>query len=103
MISGILVSLLILLYFCSPLAKFVFHPKDEPLLSYLRDDNIKIEPVWYLPIIPMVLVNGAEGIGTGWMTKIPNHNPREIIDNLLRMLKGDDPLPMVSIDGGKIR
>lgn len=49
----------------------------------------------------MVLVNGAEGIGTGWMTKIPNHNPREIIDNLLRMLKGDEPLPMVSIDGDK--
>lgn len=43
----------------------------------------------------MVLVNGADGIGTGWMTKIPNYNPREIIDNLLRMMDGGDPKPMV--------
>jgi len=48
-----------------------------------------------MPIIPMVLVNGAEGIGTGWMTKIPNHNPREVISNIKRMLRGEDPLPMV--------
>ena len=54
-----------------------------------------MEPVWYIPVIPMVLVNGADGIGTGWMTKIPNHNPREIIKNLQRMIKGDEPIPMV--------
>lgn len=43
----------------------------------------------------MVLVNGADGIGTGWMTKIPNYNPREIIENLYRMMDGADPKPMV--------
>lgn len=43
----------------------------------------------------MVLVNGADGIGTGWMTKIPNYNPREIIENLFRMMEGGDPKPMV--------
>lgn len=80
---------------CSPLTRMIFHPHDDPLLTYNRDDNLKVEPVWYIPVIPMVLVNGAEGIGTGWMTKIPNHNPREIIENLHRMIKGDDPLPMV--------
>lgn len=36
----------------------------------------------YMPIIPTVLVNGAEGIGTGWSTSIPNYNPRDIIANL---------------------
>jgi DNA gyrase/topoisomerase IV subunit A len=46
----------------------------------MLDDNQKIEPEWYMPIIPMVLVNGADGIGTGWMTKIPNFNPREIVE-----------------------
>lgn len=43
----------------------------------------------------MVLVNGADGIGTGWMTKIPNYNPREIIENLFRMMDDADPKPMV--------
>ena len=43
----------------------------------------------------MVLVNGADGIGTGWASKIPNYNPREIVENLLRMLEGREPKEMV--------
>lgn len=75
----------------SPLTRLIFHPHDDPLLSYQYEDNQKIEPVWYLPIIPMILVNGAEGIGTGWSTKIPNHNPREIIRALRKMIDGEAP------------
>lgn len=75
----------------SPLTRFIFHPQDDPLLQYLNEDNQKIEPLWYIPIIPMVLVNGTEGIGTGWSTKIPNHNPRQIIRSLRNMIHGDDP------------
>lgn len=45
----------------SPLTRLIFHPHDDPLLQYQVDDNQKIEPVWYIPIIPMVLVNGCEG------------------------------------------
>ncbi len=58
----------------------IFNPHDDAILKYMLDDNQKIEPEWYMPIIPMVLVNGADGIGTGWMTKIPNYNPREIVE-----------------------
>ena len=43
----------------------------------------------------MVLVNGAEGIGSGWSTFIPNYNPREIVKNIMRKLDGDDFLPMI--------
>lgn len=48
-----------------------------------------------MPILPMVLVNGAEGIGTGWSTRIHNYNPREIVENLKRMLRGEEPTRMV--------
>lgn len=72
----------------SPLAEHIFNPKDAPLLNTLYDDNQKIEPEYYVPLIPMVLVNGADGIGTGWMTKIPNFNPREIVKNIRRMIDG---------------
>lgn len=75
----------------SPLARLIFHPHDDPLVSYQYEDNQKIEPVWYIPIIPMVLINGCEGIGTGWSTKIANHNPRQIIRCLRRMIHGDEP------------
>jgi DNA topoisomerase-2 len=44
----------------------------------------------YMPILPMVLVNGAEGIGTGWSTYIPNYNPRDIVANIKRLLAGEE-------------
>lgn len=49
------------------------------------------EPEWYCPIIPMVLVNGAEGIGTGWSSNVPCFNPRELIANIRRMLNDQEP------------
>ncbi|XP_029370166.1 DNA topoisomerase 2-beta isoform X3 [Echeneis naucrates] len=79
----------------SPLAKLLFPAVDSNLLKFLYDDNQKVEPEWYIPIIPLVLVNGAEGIGTGWACKIPNYDPREIVNNINRMLNHQDPLPML--------
>lgn len=78
----------------SPLSRFLFHPEDDPLLKYLNDDGQSIEPEWYIPIIPMVMVNGSEGIGTGWSSYIPNFSPRDIVINLLRKLDGEPFLPM---------
>jgi len=79
----------------STLTRFIFDEKDDPILKYMFDDNQKIEPEYYVPLIPMVLVNGADGIGTGWMTRIPNFNPREIVRNIKRMISGDEPTPMM--------
>lgn len=72
----------------------IFHPDDDALLEYLDDDGQSIEPSYYVPIIPMVLVNGSEGIGTGWSTSIPTYNPREIINNLRLMIAGEQPVEM---------
>ena len=72
----------------SPLARHVFNENDDNILDYLMDDNLRIEPEWYIPILPMVLVNGADGIGVGWSTCVPNHNPRDIIRNIRGMLRG---------------
>ena len=86
----------------SPVTRAIFSQSDLPLLKQQTDDNQKIEPEWYMPILPMVLVNGADGIGTGWMTKIPNYNPREIVQNLRRIMDGDEPVPMVrGREGGR--
>lgn len=49
----------------------------------------------YMPILPMVLVNGAEGIGTGWSTYIPNYSPREIVANIKRLLAGEQQVAMI--------
>jgi len=72
-----------------PTTRMMFHPDDDPVLDYLDEEGQSIEPRWYCPILPMVLVNGADGIGTGWSTSVPNYNPRDIIRNMQRMLRGE--------------
>lgn len=67
----------------------IYNKDDFPILNHQQDDGIDIEPEYYAPIIPMVLVNGATGIGTGFSTLIPNYNPIEIIDNLINLLNDD--------------
>uniref|UniRef100_A0A8C6ZG45 DNA topoisomerase 2 n=1 Tax=Nothoprocta perdicaria TaxID=30464 RepID=A0A8C6ZG45_NOTPE len=79
----------------SPLARLVFPPMDDNVLRFLYDDNQRVEPEWYIPIIPMVLINGAEGIGTGWSCKIPNFDIREVVNNIRRLMDGEEPLPML--------
>lgn len=78
----------------SPFAKKIFHPADEPLLAHNYNEGKKIEPQTYVPTVPMVLINGADGIGTGWSSSIPNYNPEDIVANLKRMMEGEELLPM---------
>ena len=49
-----------------------------------------MEPEFYLPIIPMALVNGSEGIGTGWSSSIPCFNPRDLVDQIKKKINGED-------------
>ncbi|AQK54494.1 DNA topoisomerase 2 [Zea mays] len=78
----------------SHITRSIFPKDDDILLNYLNEDGQSIEPTWYMPILPMVLVNGSEGIGTGWSTYIPNYNPRDILANLRRLLNGESTVPM---------
>ena len=73
------------------ITRHVFDEKDDPILSYLSEEGQKIEPVWYIPLIPTLLVNGASGIGTGWSTDIPCFNPRDIVSAIKRLLLGCEP------------
>lgn len=73
----------------NPLARLVFHPDDDHVLKYLDDDGTIVEPEWYAPIIPMVLVNGVDGIGTGWSTNIPNFNPMDLVKCLRMLILGE--------------
>jgi DNA topoisomerase-2 len=78
----------------SHVTRTIFHPDDDKVLKYLDDDGQKIEPNYYVPVIPMVLVNGAEGIGTGYSTYVLNYNPHDIIANLRRSLNGQEMVEM---------
>lgn len=78
----------------SPLTRMIFSQLDDAVLNYSVEEGQSIEPQWYVPILPMVLVNGAEGIGTGWSTSVPNYDPRVIIDNLKLWIHNKKMKPM---------
>ncbi len=70
------------------LAHKIFRKEDNGILESLLEDGMTIEPVHYNPILPMVLVNGALGIGTGFSTFIPQYNPLDIVRVLKDRLHG---------------
>lgn len=72
----------------------MYRKEDEPLLKYKYDDGDRIEPEFYLPIMPMHMINGSLGIATGFSTFIPCHNPRDIYLWLRAKILGK-PLPNV--------
>lgn len=63
----------------SPLARTLFREEDFPVYRYMDDDGVQVEPEWYCPVVPLVLINGALGIGTGFSTAIPCHNPADVV------------------------
>jgi len=72
----------------------VFDSRDDALLEYLDDDGTPIEPKHYYCTLPMVLINGTEGIGTGFSTSVPCYDPKVIIENIRRYLSGVPLLDM---------
>ena len=73
----------------SKVTRVIFPPADDAVLQYLDDDGTPVEPVHYAPIIPMILVNGSKGIGTGFSTEVLSYNPIDIIQYIQNKLNGD--------------
>jgi len=68
----------------------IFPEIDDDIIDYLDDDGVKVEPIYYIPIIPMILVNGAKGIGTGFSTDIMCYNVKNVIEYLINKLNDKD-------------
>ncbi|CAA9986839.1 DNA topoisomerase II, putative [Plasmodium knowlesi strain H] len=73
----------------------IFNEYDDPILKYLNEEGQKIEPKYYIPVIPTILVNGCEGIGTGYSSFIPNYNYKDIIENIKRYINKEPLIPMI--------
>uniref|UniRef100_A0A7S3EQK6 DNA topoisomerase 2 n=1 Tax=Rhodosorus marinus TaxID=101924 RepID=A0A7S3EQK6_9RHOD len=72
----------------SPLVRKIFVPEDDLILRHKEDDGQSVEPETFYPIVPMILVNGTQGIGSGFSTIVPGHDVVDIIDNILNILDG---------------
>jgi len=68
------------------ITRMIFKKEDDAILTYLKDDGTFVEPIYYLPILPMILVNGTKGIGTGFSTDIPCFHPVQLINYIQHKL-----------------
>jgi len=71
------------------ITRYIYRKEDDAVLEYLEDDGFPVEPMFYVPIIPMILVNGGKGIGTGFSTDILSYSVENLISYLQRKLKDD--------------
>lgn len=74
----------------SKYADMLFNKLDFPILDYLEDDGQSVEPKYYVPILPLLLINGSEGIGTGFSTKIPSFNPDDLKYCIEKLVENPD-------------
>jgi DNA topoisomerase-2 len=70
------------------LTRTLFPELDDAVLNYLDDDGTPVEPEYYVPILPMALVNGISGIGTGFSSSIPPFNPLDLVNTIRSKLMG---------------
>ena len=62
------------------ITKLIFMSIDNDILDYRNEDSKSVEPYYYVPIVPHILLNGSEGIGTGWSTLIPQYKIEDLVD-----------------------
>jgi len=88
----------------TPLTPMLFMRQDEGLLDYMDDDGYPVEPEYYVPILPMVLVNGVTGIGTGFSSDVPSYNPEDLVGVVRACLDAVDPSTVdMSTAGREVR
>lgn len=65
----------------SKLFFYLFREEDERILTYLVQEGMSVEPEYFYPILPVLLINGCSmGAGTGWSCTCPCYNPRDVAE-----------------------
>jgi len=67
----------------------VFRQEDDAILNYETDELVQIEPQYFFPVLPSILLNGASGIGTGWSTDVLAYHPEELAKAMRHVLSGN--------------
>lgn len=72
----------------SPIFRQLFRKDDDLIFDHVMSQGMAVEPKYFTPILPLVLVNGAEGMGTGHSTYILSYNPEDLKQSILKLLDG---------------
>lgn len=72
----------------APYFRQLFRKEDDLIFEFMSSNGMLVEPKYFTPMLPLVLINGAEGMGTGHSTYIMSYNPEEIKSNIVKILDG---------------
>ena len=80
-----------------PYLDSLFRKDDYEILTEQYFEGIKIEPRFFVPVLPMLIANGSEGISTGFAQKILPRDPKVIVSELKKILTGKKNLENVKL------
>lgn len=75
--------------------KYLFPRSDLGILDYKIEEGVQIEPIRFYPTLPVVLINGTQGIGSGYSTFVPCFNPEDIKVAIKCILNGTEPKKLI--------
>jgi DNA topoisomerase-2 len=81
--------------FLSGITMKLFNEHDFPLLQQQEEEGLQIEPKYYVPVLPVVLINGCQGIGTGYSTSVDSYNIIDIAANVKACMNGEPMTEMM--------
>lgn len=64
-----------------------FKKEDQEIVEYLYDDSDQIEPKYFIPVVPLVLINGADGVGNGFKSAILQYDLESVVKALKEVVK----------------
>lgn len=65
----------------------LFNKDDTPILKHQSFEGTQIEPMFFVPSLPVLLINGSEGVSSGFAQKILPRDPSELREYLMQALK----------------
>ena len=77
-----------------PYTRDIFHKDDDAILTYREEEGQEIEPDFFVPVVPLVLINGASGIAVGYRTEVPQHKMEDIVKSIQHKLTAGEFLPV---------
>jgi DNA topoisomerase-2 len=80
--------------YAQAVTNLLLRPEDDDLLTRKQEEGVNVEPVAFWPVLPLLLINGASAIATGFSTNVPMFSPADVKANVTRFLDDEDLRPM---------
>jgi DNA gyrase/topoisomerase IV subunit B len=74
----------------SQLTDLMFPRQDDWLLQYVYEDGEQAEPAYYVPVLPISVMETSTTVSVGWNISCWGRDPRKVIEAVRRMIQFDE-------------